>query len=102
MEDIFDDNMDFKPTGLGEVIFRERYARSPEESWQEACKRVAEHVAQAEDNGNFSKYSARFNRQLVTNKFMPGGRIWYGSGRPKAQLGNCYVLSVADTREGWG
>ncbi len=33
---------------------------------------------------------------------MPGGRIWYGSGRPKAQLLNCFVLPTEDSREGWG
>jgi ribonucleoside-diphosphate reductase alpha chain len=33
---------------------------------------------------------------------MPGGRIWYGSGRPRAQLLNCFVVPTHDSREGWG
>jgi ribonucleoside-diphosphate reductase alpha chain len=32
---------------------------------------------------------------------MPGGRIWYGCGRPVPQLLNCYVLPTEDSREGW-
>ena len=33
---------------------------------------------------------------------MPGGRIWYGSGRAKGQLLNCFVVPTDDSREGWG
>ncbi len=92
----------FKPEGLGDIIFRERYARSPEESWEEACERVAGHVAQAEQNGNVERYTGRFRNQLASGRFSPGGRIWYGSGRSKAQLLNCFVLDTEDSREGWG
>src|SRR5689334_2451248 len=92
----------FEPTGLGGIIFRDRYARSPEETWQEACERVAGHVAQAEDNGRVRIYSDRFAEQLKSGKFSPGGRIWYGAGRPKAQLLNCFVVPTSDSREGWG
>jgi ribonucleoside-diphosphate reductase alpha chain len=92
----------FAPIGLGATIFKERYARYPEETFEQASKRVAEHVAQAEENGNIQKYSDRFTEQIASNRFMPGGRIWYGSGRPKAQLLNCFVVPTADSREGWG
>lgn len=92
----------FHPEGLGETIFTERYARTPEESWVEACDRVAEHVAKAETNGKVAKYTAAFAEELKMNRFMPGGRIWYGAGRPKAQLLNCFVIPVGDSREGWG
>ena len=37
--------------GLPSQIFKERYARTPEETWVEACERVAEHIANAEENG---------------------------------------------------
>jgi ribonucleoside-diphosphate reductase alpha chain len=92
----------FEPQGLGATIFKDRYARGPEETWLEACKRVADHVAQAEENGKVKKYSERFYEQLASNRFNPGGRIWYGAGRPKAQLLNCFVVPAADSREGWG
>lgn len=92
----------FEPSGLGLTIFKDRYARDTEEKWEEACLRVAEHVAEAEENGNVRKYRERFHQQLISNKFMPGGRIWYGAGRPKAQLLNCFVIPTQDSREGWG
>lgn len=91
----------WQPTGLGETIFKDRYARDPEESWEQACKRVADHVAQAESNGAVRNYSDRFYDQLASNKFNPGGRIWYGAGRPKAQLLNCLKSStLVHTAEG--
>ena len=93
---------EFEPSGLGRTIFLDRYARSPEETWQQASRRVARHVAQAEDNGKVQKFEDRFYEQLVSNRFNPGGRIWYGSGRPKAQLLNCFVVPAGDSREAWG
>lgn len=91
----------FEPQGLGLTIFNDRYA-FPEESWEEASWRVAAHVASAEQNGKVRTYAERFNSQIVSNKFNPGGRIWYGAGRPKAQLLNCFVVPTSDSREGWG
>lgn len=99
VEDLVD--YGFHPEGLGETIFRSRYTRTEEESWAEACKRVADHVAEAETNGDVNKFAERFFDQLVSGKFSPGGRIWYGAGRPKAQLLNCFVIGTADSREGW-
>lgn len=94
--------MVYKPTGLSETIFKERYAIHPEETWDAASRRLAKHVAQAEDNGNKQLYEEEFYEEIVTNKFMPGGRIWYGSGRPRGQLLNCFVVPTSDSREGWG
>ena len=91
----------FQPAGLGLNIFNERYAHG-EESWDEACHRVARTMAAAEENGNVAKFEKRFYDQLVTGKFMPGGRIWYGSGRRNQQLLNCFVLPTGDSREAWG
>ena len=50
----------FEPQGLGYTIFKDRYARTPEETWEEACNRVAAHVAEAETNGKVSTYTDRF------------------------------------------
>ena len=94
--------MTWTPTGLGLQIFQDRYARFEGETWEMACQRVAFHVAGAEENGKLQKYGERFQEELVSNRFMPGGRIWYGSGRPKAQLLNCFVVPTSDSREGWG
>ena len=91
----------YQPTGFAETIFNQRYAITETETFAEACKRVASHVAMAE-NGNREKWVERFNDLLVKNKFVPAGRIWYGSGRMKGQLLNCFVVPTEDSREGWG
>lgn len=92
----------WEPTGLGATIFQDRYALDENETWAEAGERVANHVAQAEDGDKIKLYADRFAAQLKDNKFMPGGRIWYGAGRGKAQLLNCFVIPVGDSREAWG
>jgi ribonucleoside-diphosphate reductase alpha chain len=91
----------FQPEGLGLTIFGDRYARHEEETWVEGARRVADHVAAAEDNGKVKLYSDRFYNEIASGYFFPGGRIMYGAGRPKAQLLNCFVIPTADSREGW-
>lgn len=92
----------YKPEGFAEIIFKERYAAHKNETWEEACDRVATTVARAEENGKFVVWKKRFYDILMDGKFCPGGRIWYGSGRPKQQLLNCFVVPSEDSREGWG
>lgn len=91
----------FQPEGLGLTVFQERYARNEEETWEQAARRVADHVAAAEDNGKVKAYGDRFYEQIASGRFIPGGRILYGAGRPKAQLLNCFVIPTSDSREGW-
>ena len=95
-------NEEYTPINFAETIFKQRYALSNNESWPEACNRIANYIAAAEENGNRSKWSERFYQKLVSNAFVPGGRIWYGAGRPKGQLLNCFVIPTEDSREGWG
>lgn len=92
----------YEPAGFALEIFKKRYARHEGESWVEACDRVATHVAAAETNGHIAEYRELFGDVLKQNLFFPGGRIWYGSGRPKGQLLNCFVIPTKDSREGWG
>lgn len=92
----------YEPTGLSETIFNDRYTIHPNESWDNASRRLARHVASAESNGQVQKVEEEFYEEIVTNRLMPGGRIWYGAGRPRAQLLNCFVVPTADSREGWG
>jgi ribonucleoside-diphosphate reductase alpha chain len=91
----------FQLDDLGTEIFKRSYAYDENETWEMASLRVAEHVAAAE-NGDKNKWFKRFSREIIANRFMPGGRIWYGSGRPKAQLLNCFVIPTGDSREAWG
>ncbi len=92
----------YQPEGFAEEIRRKRHALHPEESWTEACERVGHHVATAETGPNFTRYREEFVHLLLDNLFMPGGRIWYGAGRPKGQMLNCFVVPTGDSREGWG
>lgn len=94
--------MTFEPTGFARTIFSSRHAAYAEEPWLDACKRVAWHVADAEQGPDRVKHFTDFREALVENRFMPGGRIWYGSGRSQGQLLNCFVVPTEDSREGWG
>lgn len=92
----------FEPKGFSQRIFKERYAINENETWSDACLRVAAHVASAEADEKVKFWGESFYDSLVKNLFMPGGRVWYGCSRPKAQLLNCFVVGTEDSREGWG
>src|SRR5271165_6435773 len=95
--------MTFTPTGYSEKIFGERYAFNETETWSEASRRVAKQMALAEDPQQYTYYENKFYEELVNNRFVPGGRIWYNSGRNNPQLLNCFVLTNnLDSKEGWG
>lgn len=87
---------------LGLDVFKRSYAATPDESWEAAALRVSRHVAAAESSELRDRWEYRFRGEIESGRFMPGGRIWYGAGRPKAQLLNCFVIPTADSREGWG
>lgn len=92
----------YKPEGFSDIIFKDRYAAHKDETWNEACDRVATAVARAEDGEKFVQWKKRFYEALSSGRFCPGGRIWYGAGKPKQQMLNCFVLPAEDSREGWG
>lgn len=93
----------FKPTGFSEKIFKDRYAFTSDETFEDACKRVANQMARAEHPSKQKIYLDKFFEILSDNLFVPGGRIWYNSGRTDPQLLNCFVLDPnKDSKEGWG
>ncbi len=92
----------FQLDDFGLSTFKRSYAKDETETWEQASLRVADHMAAAESGELIRKWSRRFYGEIASNRFMPGGRIWYGSGRPKAQLLNCFVIPISDSREGWG
>src|SRR5437762_3089622 len=92
----------YQPQGLSKTIFDQRYTIHPEESWTNASQRLAIHAASAEDGAKKEVVADQFYEEIVSNRLMPGGRIWYGSGRPRAQILNCFALEAKDSREGWG
>lgn len=92
----------YEPKGFALEIFKQRYAFTKEETFDQACKRVARATAACEKAEKKNMQYERFYEELTTNRFMPGGRIWFGSGRPKSSLINCFVIPVEDSIESWG
>lgn len=93
----------YTPEGFSLKIFHDRYAFTPEETWSEACERLARQMSVAETPDKQKTYVEKFYDILSSNSFVPGGRIWYNSGRPNPQLLNCFVLDPnKDSKEGWG
>ncbi len=93
----------FTPTGDSHKIFKDRYALTLEETWPEACLRVAKQMALAETANKQKTYEDSFNQVLVDNMFVPGGRIWKNAGRNQPNMLNCFVLgNKMDSRNGWG
>ena len=79
----------YNPDGFALQIFRDRYAIHAEETFGQACERVARSIADAEMGTKRDEYFARFLDILQTNRFSPGGRIWRGAGRQRGQMLNC-------------
>jgi ribonucleoside-diphosphate reductase alpha chain len=75
-------------------IFESKYAQEGE-SWEEACLRVAGHVAQGEDN---LEWLARFFQIIYEGVFIPGGRVLANAGTDVENLMNCFVLPIEDSR----
>lgn len=94
--------MVYSPTGFALDIFRKRYALHPNETFEEANHRVARHLASAEKGEDIARTQKSITDMLQEGLFMFGGRIMYGSGRPRGQLLNCFVVPTEDSREGWG
>ena len=93
----------FEPTGFSLKILKARYSFTDSETWQNACLRVARQMSLAEIPEKQKTYESKFYDILVNNYFVPGGRIWYNSGRNNPQLLNCFILDPnKDSKEGWG
>lgn len=92
----------YVPQGFAFDTFIDRYAIHDKETFYEACERVSSYIASAEEGTKREKFSEKFLDILSTNRFVPGGRIWRGSARPRGQLLNCFVVPAEDSREGWG
>ena len=93
----------YEPTGFSLEIFKARYSFTENETWAEACTRVANHIVSAETPAKQSIYREKFITALQSNLFVPGGRIWANAGRANASMLNCFVLDPnKDSSEGWG
>ncbi len=86
-------------------IFKMKYAQTKrngkKEEWEQACGRVAYHVASAElsESAKLQRL-ADFTKIMVERSFVPGGRIIANAGTSILNLMNCFVLPIDDSREG--
>lgn len=87
---------------FAETIFRQKYSMGGREGWFDTANRVATNVMAALGYGPRSDETRRIERLIAERKFLPGGRYLYASGRSLHQVNNCLLLSVEDSREGWG
>jgi hypothetical protein len=72
-----------------EKIFKLKYARG-NETWEQACIRVASYIANAEENEDKKlEYTKKFYELIYNKVFIPGGRILANSGTGIKNLMNC-------------
>lgn len=85
------------------IVLRRRYLRKdergePVESIAGMFRRVAHHVAQAEEEcgGDPQEAETLFYKLLSTLRFVPNSPTFTGSGTPLGQLAACFVLPIED------
>lgn len=83
---------------LSQFVWETKYRAEGETGVADSWRRVA--CAAASVEGDPALWEARFLRVLDDFRFLPGGRIQAGAGRPGAVLFNCFVLpGPGDTAE---
>ena len=85
-------------TKNAEKIFKLKYAIG-DETWEQACIRVASHIASAEDEDKQLEYTKKFYELIYNKVFLPGGRILANSGTGIKNLSNCFVIPIEDSRK---
>lgn len=68
------------------------------EDWEACVDRVATNIATPEVS-NRPKIIDAFKEMIYNMDFLPGGRIFRNSGRPRGSLFNCYHLPIGDSIE---
>jgi ribonucleoside-diphosphate reductase alpha chain len=93
-------------TLLGETTFRNKYASTPLETWEDRANTIVNHVCGTADGKKNNLMIKEEQDELAKNireqRFMPGGRYIYYAGRPAKFFNNCYLLRLEeDSRESW-
>ena len=85
---------------FGDTIFKQKYANTPDQTWEEKCALIVADVTQ----NLMSLADQDLLREAMKRcDLMPGGRYIYYAGRRAAFYNNCYLLKgEEDTREEWG
>ncbi len=94
--------MSWAPRGLGDSIYRERYAAHPAETWEQASRRIAKAVSEIENTSKRKSVEQEFFTEINDGRFQPGGRIMRNAGNKVQSLLNCFVIPVEDSIQGWG
>lgn len=93
-------------SGLGENVFRFKYAQGPADTWAVLSERLVDDVCGTRGGKDRALMSDGDRKQLTQYikefKFVPGGRYIYYAGRPNSFFNNCYLLRAEeDSREEW-
>lgn len=93
-------------TSFAQNIFRQKYALSEADSWDNLAIRVVDDVCGTQGGKKRRLLGENDCKQLVQYiskmQFIPGGRYLYYAGRPFKAFNNCYLLRAEeDTREEW-
>jgi ribonucleoside-diphosphate reductase alpha chain len=85
------------------TVLSKRYLRrgpdgEPIETVEEMFRRVAHHIALAEDEwgGDVAAAEASFYELLTELRFLPNSPTFTGAGTPLGQLAACFVLPISD------
>jgi len=85
---------------FAENIFKQKYALTPEQTWEE---KAADIVTDVTTNLMAKEDSEELTKMIAGMQFLPGGRYIYYAGRRASFYNNCYLLKAEeDTREEWG
>ncbi len=83
---------------LGETVFKQKYARFTDQTWEEKAQDLA-HIVRF--TGDYKLEDDIFEA-IRDMKFIPGGRYLYYAGRDAKFYNNCFLFkSKEDTRESW-
>jgi ribonucleoside-diphosphate reductase alpha chain len=89
--------------GLSRIIHKERYSQEHEQEWIDTTSRVVNYLAQAETSPETRADFISKGIDFIGNlDILPGGRILANAGKPEAQLLNCFVIPIDDSRESIG
>ena len=89
-------------TGNALDIFNRRYALKDEngkvaETVEQAIYRVANHVANGEENDTLKEiYTELYYSLIATKRFIPNTPTWSGAKTKLGQLAACFVLPISD------